>query len=122
MALTAQVKGRQRMGRFLEIARGSGMLPALLGPRTAPSPPSIMRPIPLPPMQTPAAVPPFDAPASAVLQILVVADQPVPHPEIVRRMLAAGHDKTAACQAIARCQKRRWIEHDLTAGYVISSD
>ena len=63
--------------------------------------------------------PPFDAPASAVLQILVNADRPVPHPEIVRRMIAAGHDKTAARQAIARCQKRRWIEHNLVTGYIL---
>ena len=73
-----------------------------------------------PPKPVEVAAPPFDAPASAVLQILVREDRPMPHPEIVRRMIAAGHDKTAAKQAIARCQKRHWIEHNLETGYVLS--
>lgn len=64
--------------------------------------------------------PAFDAPASAVLQLLVQSDRPLPHQEIVRRMKAAGHDKTTAKQAIARCQKRHWIEHNLETGYILS--
>jgi hypothetical protein len=109
------------MGRFLEIARGTGPLPALLGPRTGSDPAAVSLSVLMPPLKPVlVAEPPFDASASAVLQILVAADRPVPHPEIIRLMEPRGHDKTAARQAIARCQKRRWIEHDLVAGYVLS--
>ncbi len=58
--------------------------------------------------------------AADVLTILIEADRPMPHPEIVRRMENRGHDKTAARQAIACCQKRRWIEHNLETGYVLA--
>ena len=119
------------MGRFLEIARDTEhrntehsmpTLPPPMPERTSLS--SLASAAlavlisPLKPVEV--AAPPFDALASAVLQILVREDRPVPHPEIVRRMIAAGHDKTAAKQAIARCQKRRWIEHNFETGYVLS--
>jgi hypothetical protein len=109
------------MGRFLEIARETEGLPAPPEQRLVPSPAAINLPFPVPPLK-PVSVtePPFDALASAVLNILVDADQPVPHTEIVRQMGSRGHDKTAARQAIARCQKRCWIEHNLTTGYVLS--
>ena len=113
------------MGRFLEIARDTEhSTPAHPPPMPEKNSVSSFASAKLAVLVTPlkpveVAAPPFDAPASAVLQILVNADRPVPHPEIVRRMMAAGHDKTAAKQAIARCQKRRWIEHNLETGYVL---
>ncbi len=57
--------------------------------------------------------------ATDVVTILVEVDRPVPHPEIVRLMERRGHDKTTAKQAIAHCQKRRWIEHNLMSGYIL---
>ncbi len=108
------------MGRFLEMVRELEKTMTL--PTVQPASPIKLPLLPIPPpvpAPLPAAETPFDAPASVVLQILVQADQPVPHPEIVRRMEQHGHDKTAAKQAIARCQKRRWIEHNLETGYVL---
>lgn len=109
------------MGRLLEIARDTERQPAPPEQKPVPSPPPVNLPVPLMPLK-PASVtePPFDALASAVLNILVIADRPVPHTEIVRLMEKHGHDRTAARQAIARCQKRRWIEHDLVTGYVVA--
>ena len=108
------------MGRLLEIVRDMKWLPTLSGRTVVPGPAAPPRSVPVPPKPCQAAETPFDAPASAVLQIIVQAQQPLSHPEIVRRMLRRGHDKTAACQAIARCQKRRWIEHNLETGYILS--
>ena len=119
MALTAQ-KGRGSMGRFLEMVRELEKTMTL--PMTQPTSFIKLPPLPAPlPVPAPiaAAERPFDAPASTVLQLLVQANRPVPHPEIVRRMERHGHDKTAAKEAIARCQKRRWIEHNLETGYVL---
>ena len=109
------------MGRFLEMVRELEKTMTL--PMTLPTSfiklPLLPAPVPVQ-APLPVAETPFDAPASAVLQILVQANRPVPHPEIVRLMERRGHNKTAAKQAIARCQKRRWIEHNLETGYVLS--
>ena len=61
---------------------------------------------------------PFDALASDVLDVIVKASQTIPHSSMVNALMARGHDKTSAQRAIARCQKWRWIEHDLEIGYV----
>lgn len=117
------------MGRYLTIAQETkpGNTEPFMSAHPPPEKNSLTRladatvAVLLSPMKSLKPVEPvFDAPASAVLQILVQADQPVPHQDIVQRMQATGHDKTTAKQAIARCQKRRWIEHNLTTGYVLS--
>ena len=69
------------------------------------------------PMATPE--PPFDTLAAAVLDVVVQAGQPVSHPSIVTALMGRGHGRTSARQAIARCQKWQWIEHDLATGYML---
>ena len=101
------------MGRFLQIARCRPILDFSLPP--LPSAKPFAEFVPLPPADDP-----FDPPAADVLHILVQADQPVSHTNLVSALIARGHEKTAARQAIARCQKRRWIEHDLETGYVLT--
>ena len=70
--------------------------------------------------KAPLALTAFDPAASAVLGILVQAGQPAPHPAIVVAMAMKGYDKTAARKAIASCQAKGWIEHNLISGYVLA--
>ena len=65
------------------------------------------------------SAPAFHPAASAVLGLIACADLPLPHPQIVRDMAGQGYSKDAAKQSIAYCQKRGWIEHNLTTGYVL---
>lgn len=105
------------MGRLLEIVRDMKWLPGRPVVSGSAAPPC---PVSMPPKPCQAVEPPFDASASAVLQIIVQAQLPVSHPEIMRQMLRRGHDKIAARQAIARCQKGCRIEHNLETGYILS--
>ena len=74
-----------------------------------------------PPAQSPTPPPaPLDRPAADVLAALVHADLPLTHTALLRALAECGHDPTTARQAIARCQHWRWIEHNLTTGYVLS--
>lgn len=105
------------MGRLLDIARRTPVCataPLSATPRPEPAP----SPAPIPPRPEPT--PPLDRPASDVLAALVHADQPLTHTALLHALAERGHTKEAARQAIARCQHRRWIEHNLTTGYVLS--
>jgi len=101
------------MGRLLDIARRTPVCATATLPAT-PRP----EPAPIPPRPEPA--PPLDRPASDVLAALVHADQPLTHTALLQALAERGHTKEAARQAIARCQHRRWIEHNLTTGYVLA--
>lgn len=108
------------MGRYLDMARDTKNLAVLpeLSPMTSgetwPS-------FPLPAAPEPRlAEDDFDGPASDVLDILARAEQPIPHSQIVKAMTNKGHERTEAKQAIARCQKREWIEHNIATGYILS--
>ena len=57
-----------------------------------------------------------------VLGILAGAGQPVLHSQIVKKMAGRGHGKEAAREAIAACQGRGWIWHNLVSGYVLTED
>ncbi len=95
------------MGRLLEIARrtehlvGMPEVPPTLGP-SAEAARRLLPPVPLPAQSEI----PFDQGAADVLDILVKAKRPVLHSGIVKALAARGYDKTAAYQAIARCQRR----------------
>jgi hypothetical protein len=105
------------MGRLLEIVRETERtMLSVLAPSFVPLSAPAVLPIAVLPVR---AEPQFDQAASDVLGILVQADQPVPHSRIVAALVAKGYTKVEACQAIARCQKRRWVEHNLTTGYVL---
>ncbi len=109
------------MGRLLEIARTLPVLaPAPRALRTA-CEISVKSELSPPPAYQKAtlALTAFDPAASAVLGILVHAGQPVPHPAIVAAMAMKGYDKAAAQKAIASCQTKGWIEHNLTTGYIL---
>ena len=104
------------MGQLLDIARRHAALPA---------PPRPARPTPTPPVAVahppaPPAPAPLDRPAADVLAALVHADQPLTHAALLHALTERGHDPITARQAIARCQHWRWIEHNLTTGYVLS--
>lgn len=110
------------MGRLLEIAR---TLPVLTPPPGMPRTTceiSVKSELSSPQayQKAPLALTAFDPAASAVLGILVQAGQPVPHPAIVVAMAMKGYDKTAARKAIASCQAKGWIEHNLISGYVLA--
>ena len=62
----------------------------------------------------------WDQGAADVLDLLARADAPLSHTAIVRGLAGRGYGKAAAYKAIAGCQGRGWIEHDLTTGYVLS--
>ena len=104
------------MGQLLDIARRHAALAATPRPaRPAPTPPlAAVRP------PTPPAPAPLDHPAADVLAALVHADQPLTHTALLLALAERGHDKETARQAIARCQHWRWIEHNLTTGYVLA--
>lgn len=108
------------MGRLLDLARETEDLALLPKPTKA----WVVEKGPVTPVILPhtlaTAEPPFDALASAVLGIIVQAGQPVKHLDIVKALMGQGYDKTSARQAIARCQKWRWIEHDLETGYILA--
>ncbi len=106
------------MGRYLDMARDTKNLAVL----PAWSPPVNSWPcFPLPNKQAPeSAEEDFDGPASTALDILVKVGEPVSHSGIVKALVKRGYDKTEAKQAIARCQKWGWIEHDLRTGYALS--
>ena len=106
------------MGQLLDIARRHSALPA------PPRPTSTSRPMPPHPTAVPTPAPPapapLDRPAADVLAALVHADQPLTHTALLHALAERGHDPTTARQAIARCQHWRWIEHNLTTGYVLA--
>lgn len=62
----------------------------------------------------------LDPVTCAVLNVLVQAGRPVPHPQIVKVLATQGHSKAAAYAAIASCQGQGWIEHNLVSGFVRS--
>ena len=108
------------MGRLIDIARTTKGAPR---PSAAPvdasredSPPNR-----LPPFR-PASVlaePLYDMVAADVVNLIAQAGQPVSHSTILKALAETGRDKVSARQAIARCQKQGWIEHDLVTGYVL---
>ncbi len=114
----------EKLRLLREAAPGRGVIPTVM-PTVMPtdaSPPLLARNPPTNP--TEAARPvmqaaDFSPAASAVLAVLAEADRPVPHPGIVKALAGRGHGKAAACEAIALCQRRGWIGHDLTGGYVL---
>ena len=58
-----------------------------------------------------------DPVVSAVLKVLVQAERPVLHSQIVKALAAQGYSKRAAYVAIAWCQGQGWIAHNLVTGY-----
>ncbi len=69
-----------------------------------------------------AEAPEWDQAAADVLDILARADGPMPHPGIVKALAGRGHEKAAAQAAIAGCQGRGWIWHNLTTGYELPGE
>ena len=108
------------MGRYLDIARKTKNLAPL--PECSQAPLGVTWPyLPPPAIQIPdSGEYDFDHPASDVLDILTKAVQPVSHSAIVKALVEKGHERINAKQAIARCQKHRWIEHNLVNGYILS--
>ena len=107
------------MGRLLDIARKTK---SALRPSATPadafqdSPPNRLSPL------RPASVslePRYDVAAADVVNLIAHAGRPVSHSTILKTLVGAGRDKVSVRQAIARCQKQEWIEHDLMAGYVL---
>ena len=86
-------------------------------PRLAP----VLAPVPTPPRPAaPAPRPaPFHPALADVLAVLVEAAAPVPHNRIVKALVKGGQEKKSAKEAIAACQKRGWIEHNLLTGYIL---
>ena len=108
------------MGQLLDIARRHAALPAPPHPVSSSLPrPTPPRPAAVRPPAPPAPAP-LDHPAADVLAALVQADQPLTHTALLHALAERGHDKETARQAIARCQHWRWIEHNLTTGYVLA--
>jgi len=108
------------MGRLLDIARKTK---GTLRPSAAPadafrkdSPPNR-----LPPFR-PASVPAgplYDMVAADVVNLIAQVGRPLSHSTILKTLVATGRDRVSVRQAIARCRKQGWIEHDLVTGYVL---
>lgn len=64
----------------------------------------------------------WDQPAADVLDVLVKAGAPLLHTALVRGLAGRGYGKAAAYQAIAGCQRRGWIWHNLTTGYELPGE
>ena len=109
------------MGRLLDIARTTkGTIQPSATTADAfrgDSPPSRLPP--LRPASVPAE-PLYDITAAEVINLIAQACRPVSHSTILKTLAEAGQDKVSVRQAIARCQKRGWIEHDLVTGFVLS--
>ena len=58
--------------------------------------------------------------ASDVLDVLVKAGAPQFHTAIIGKMAERGYSKASAYQAIAHCQGRGWIWHNLVSGYELA--
>ena len=80
--------------------------------------PADVAPVPRPVAPAPRPAP-FHPALAAVLAVLVEAAAPVPHNQIVKALVKGGQEKKAAKEAIAACQKRGWIEHNLLTGYIL---
>ena len=108
------------MGRLLDIARKTKetLQPSVASADASRKDSSPNRLPPFRPASVPAE-PLYDRVAADVVNLIAQAGQPVSHSTILKALAETGRDKALVRQAIARCQRQGWIEHDLVTGFVL---